>query len=301
MLKISAMEYEETAPLFGLYGDPIQALEPGFVHIEDVAVRSRALDWRIASHRHANLLQVLSIFDGSAKVQFDDHFRTLDSGSVIVIPPGVVHAFRFQPVTKGAVLTIADEMLREDGELAHIEALQQAPQVIAFEPSESQLDLLRHYLEAIANELKNPATGRHLMLGSLIRIVLTLLVRRLEETRLTVAAGIEDSKILTGFRRLVELHYASQWPVSRYAAALNTSISSLNRRCRRYVGLTAKSIIQNRVLMEAKRRLIYTREPVESVAFSLGFNDPAYFSRFFRKWERVPPGQYRRSAGQLRQ
>lgn len=292
--------HEEIAPLFGLYGEAIQVLEPGYVHIEDVAARSRALDWRIESHRHANLFQVLCIFDGESEVQFDDHVRSLTSGSVITIPLGVVHAFRFAPGTEGAVLTIVDEALREDVELAHFESLMRTPQLVTFERSSEHFQQLRHHLHAIAAEFEQASTGHSLMLTSLVRIVLTMLVRRLEETRLIVTAGRSDSEILKRFRKLLEQHYATQWSVARYASELNTSVSSLNRRCKRYVGLTAKSIIQNRVLMEAKRKLLYTREPVEQIAYSLGFSDPAYFSRFFSKWERVPPGEYRRSATILR-
>jgi AraC family transcriptional activator of pobA len=210
-----------------------------------------------------------------------------------------VHAFRFAPGTEGAVLTVADELLTVTGDLAHFELLMNMPQLIQFEHSGSLFRQLRVHLNAIAEEFTHPATGHSLMLTSLVKIVLTMLVRRIEVTRLNVTANSSDSEILRGFRRLLEQHYATPWSVARYAAKLNTSVSSLNRRCRRYVGLTAKSIIQNRVLLEAKRKLIYTREPVEHVAYSLGFNDPAYFSRFFSKCEGIPPGEYRRSATRL--
>ena len=289
------MNQDQPAPLFGLYGEAIQALEPGFVHIEDIEARSRALDWRIDSHRHANLFQVLCIFEGESEVRLDDHVHSLRNGSVITIPLGVVHAFRFAPGTEGAVLTIAEEILAESPEHSHFEPLMRAPQLIGFEPSDKQFRQLGDQLSAIAGELERASTGHNLMLISLVRIVLTILVRRLEETRLNVTAGRFTSEILREFRKLLEQHYATPWSVARYAEELNTSVSSLNRRCKRYVGFTAKSIIQNRVLLEAKRRLLYTREPVESVAWSLGFNDPAYFSRFFSKQEGIPPGEYRRS------
>ena len=84
-----------TVPLFGLYGESSGSPEPGFVHIEDVASRSRALDWRIEAHRHAHLFQVLSIHDGFSEVRFDDTVCSLTNGAVIAIPPGVVHSFRF--------------------------------------------------------------------------------------------------------------------------------------------------------------------------------------------------------------
>lgn len=290
------MNQPETAPLFGLYGESIQSLEPGYVHIEDVAARSRALDWRIASHRHANLFQVLSIFDGVSDVRFDDDVHTLNRGSVITIPLGVVHAFRFTPGTEGVVLTIADELLNSAGEVTYLGSLVRSPQLIGFEAASEEFLQLRTHMLAIAEEFRRPDTGHGVMLTSLVKIVLTMLVRRLEETRLAVSAGGTDSKILMGFRRLVEQNFTRQWSIDEYASALNTSVSSLNRRCRRYVGLTAKSIVQNRVLLEAKRRLIYTREPVEHIAWSLGFKDPAYFSRFFSRQEGTPPGQYRREA-----
>lgn len=289
------MTQEQPAPLFGLYGEAIQALAPGFVHIEDIEARSRALDWRIDSHRHANLFQVLCIFEGESRVQLDEHVRSLGSGSVIAIPLGVVHAFRFAPGTEGVVLTIAEEVLAESPGHSHFEPLMQAPQLMSFEPSDKQFRQLKDQLSVIAEELEQGSTGHSLMLISLVRIVLTILIRRLEDTRLDVTAGQSASEILRRFRKLLEQHYATPWSVARYAAELNTSVSSLNRRCKRYVGSTAKSIIQNRVLLEAKRRLLYTRAPVESVAWSLGFNDPAYFSRFFSKQAGVPPGEYRRS------
>ena len=290
------MKQDELAPLFGLYGEAIEAPTPGFVHIEDVAARSRALDWRIESHRHGNLFQVLCIFDGAAEVRFDDHVRALTDGSVITIPPGVVHAFLFTPGTEGVVLTAAEELLDATGEFAYLESVLQAPQLIRFDTGGELFAQLRSHLKFIAAEFDRPQTGHGVILTSLVKVALTIVARRVEETRLDLAAGGADSKILKGFRDLLERNYAKQWSIETYADALHTSVSSLNRRCKRYLGFTAKTILQNRILLAAKRRLIYTREPVEQIAYSLGYTDPAYFSRFFRKWEGVPPGKYRQNA-----
>ncbi len=288
-----------TVPLFGLYGESSGSPEPGFVHIEDVASRSRALDWRIEAHRHAHLFQVLSIHDGFSEVRFDDTVCSLTNGAVIAIPPGVVHSFRFAPGTEGVVLTIADAVLREVDAGRHLAAFIGAPELIELDPESALFSQLKEHLRQIKREFERPGTGHALMLSSLVKIVLTLLVRHWEETHLRLSGNRSDSEMLRSFQELLEDNYADQWPVQRYAAALNTSVSSLNRRCLRYVGMTAKSIVQDRVLVEAKRKLIYTREPVEHIAFSLGFRDPAYFSRFFKKSEGLPPGEYRRTTGSL--
>jgi AraC family transcriptional activator of pobA len=49
------------------------------------------------------------------------------------------------------------------------------------------------------------------------------------------------------------------------------------------------------VLLEAKRKLIYTQYPLDQIAYTLGFKDPAYFSRFFKKLEGVAPSVYRQT------
>ena len=60
--------------------------------------------------------------------------------------------------------------------------------------------------------------------------------------------------------------------------------------------MSAKGFIAQRILAEAKRRLIYTRQPLEEISYQLGFTDPAYFSREFSKAEGMPPGAYRLQA-----
>lgn len=290
------MRNATTVPLFGLYGESNLAPEPGFVHIEDVADRSRALDWRIDPHRHANLFQVLCIFEGFADVELDASRTQLGPNGVLTVPTGVIHAFRFDPGTEGAVLTIAETVMRETAGGTCLAPLMTAPQRIDFDRENALFRQICGHLNLIAHELRQPGIGHALMLGSLVRIVLTGLVRRLEEEQLHDGKFHSDSGLLRGFQRLLEENFARQWPVQRYAAALNTSVSSLSRRCRHYVGMTPKAIIRNRVLVEAKRKLIYTREPVEHVAYSLGFRDPAYFSRFFRKSEGMAPGEYRKSS-----
>jgi AraC family transcriptional activator of pobA len=296
------MRVDETnlgIPLFGLYGESSVGPEPEFVHIEDVAARSRKLDWRIEAHRHGNLFQILCVYDGRSDLLLDEDSYSLASGSVVTIPPRVVHAFRFEPGTKGVVLTVAETLFGDAGNRSsehRFEQLIESAQLIQFKCRSRLFRQLQSYLGLIAQEFRRPDAGHQVMLESLVKIVMTMLVRRLDETRLQKFANRSDSAMLMRFQTLVERHYSSQWPVHQYAAALNTSESSLNRRCKQYVGLTAKAIIQNRVIVEAKRKLIYTREPVDHVAYALGFKDPAYFSRFFKKLESVPPGEYRRSA-----
>ncbi len=283
-------------PDFGLYGEASASQDPGFVHIEDIAARSRAIGWLIKPHRHDNMLQILCVFDGGLEVQLDDENHTLSGGWAITIPPGVVHGFRFNPDTKGAVLSLAAAHFSDDTyhrSRQYFDELVGSARIIEFNKQSVLFDQLRHYLNMIVGEFQHAETGHQLMLEWLVRMVLMTLRRQSDQHQLETSNSQPGSMMLKRFRALVEHKYRQQWKVQQYAMALHTSVSSLNRVCNECVGITAKSIIQNRVLIEAKRKLIYTQYPVDQIAYTLGFKDPAYFSRYFKKLEGLPPSAYR--------
>ena len=93
---------------------------------------------------------------------------------------------------------------------------------------------------------------------------------------------------------MVELHYRDSWPVARYADALGvtptsrTPIASARRAAARARSSTSGWV------REACTRLQQLDLPVEQIGYGLGFRDPAYFNRFFRKYRGASPGNYRR-------
>ena len=72
------------------------------------------------------------------------------------------------------------------------------------------------------------------------------------------------------------------------------SESRLNRLCRAAAGKSALEVVQDRLTLEARRRLIHVAGPVSSLAYELGFDDPAYFWRFFKRRTGMTPREFRR-------
>jgi len=289
---------KDSIPHFGLYGESVVNQDPGFVHIEDIASRSKDIGWLIKPHRHDNLLQFLCMFDGQLELQVDEQHHSLSGSWVIAVPPGVVHGFRFRPDTKGAVLTLAEPLLTEERfqqSRHYFEELISSPHTIKFQRQSVLFDQFRQYLNLISREFQQSQTGHKHMLEWLVGMFLIALKRQFDQQRLQASISQPSNNMLKGFRTLLEDKYQKQWKVQQYAAALHTSVSSLNRLCKESVGITAKSVIQNRVLIEVKRKLIYTQVPLDHIAYNLGFKDPAYFSRFFKKLEGVPPSNYRKA------
>ena len=96
---------------------------------------------------------------------------------------------------------------------------------------------------------------------------------------------------------LVDAHHKSSWNVADYADALGITPSHLNAVCRRTAGKPALSIVHARLLLAARRELVYTEKNIAGIAHHLGFADPSYFTRFFKRETGMTPGAFRRRSG----
>jgi AraC family transcriptional activator of pobA len=94
----------------------------------------------------------------------------------------------------------------------------------------------------------------------------------------------------------VERDFSRRHRVADYAAELGVSPGHLNVLCRSGLRRTAGAVIRLRLTLEAKRLLAFGDLTAAQIAERLGFDDPAYFSRFFRRETGMPPTLFRRSS-----
>ena len=85
------------------------------------------------------------------------------------------------------------------------------------------------------------------------------------------------------FKLMVETHLTEQPSVNAIAEKLALTTNSLYRIVKEYSGVSPKDFFTNRLMIEAQRKLLYSPLSVKELAYELGFNDPDYFSRFFKK------------------
>lgn len=95
------------------------------------------------------------------------------------------------------------------------------------------------------------------------------------------------------FNYLVEMHFRAKHSVSQYAELLNKSPKSLTNLFSQSGQKNPLQLIQDRILLEARRQLLYTDKIVKEIAYELGFDDIQTFSRFFKTKEGVSPREYR--------
>ena len=284
-------------PFYQLYGDAFQNTEPGFVHLEDIAARSGELDWEIAPHRHKQLTQFICVLNNSFQLMLDDNHHKPSGNQLIIIPPGVVHGFRFNANTEGYVLTVHSSLLenyqQQSVESKHYPWLW-SPTILAL-TDQRYLQQFLTLLQLLAAEITSHSSDSKLATENLLALLLISIRRQQHWQRLQSHELSRESRVLIRFRDLLDEHYRQQLGVKAYADKLHISTSTLNRICQQLLQCTPKALIQQRLLSEIKRRLIYTRQSLEEIAANLGFADLAYFCRFFKQHTGVTAGDFRKT------
>ncbi len=152
-------------------------------------------------------------------------------------------------------------------------------------------------IQALEHEFEEPNSLFMPICGWLACCALSLLAHEALGDPVIESRGGTGLASLRQFRTLIEARYLEHWPAQRFAQELGISETSLNRLCRRLVGTTAFDLIQQRLALEARRKLVYSTNSVRSIAAELGFKDAAYFCRFFRRRSGASPHDFRRRHG----
>lgn len=107
--------------------------------------------------------------------------------------------------------------------------------------------------------------------------------------------------LLLKYRMLVEKQYTATRLVQKYAGQLGVSANYLNVLVRKYLGKSALNLINERVILEIKRRLLRTEKGVSEIAYDLGFDELSYFSRFFKRHTGTTPIAFREKMNEMYQ
>jgi AraC family transcriptional activator of pobA len=285
-------------PTFALYGERATQSEAiDALHVEDIPSRSRKYLWRIQQHRHIGLCQCVYVSVGPVTLELEGSRGAWRGPAAFIIPAGTVHGFEFAADCQGYVLTLdLDRLLSTAGGArpAALAALFSAPRTLDLTHQAPLAARAAGMFGSLLREFRQPDSPASPVAGWLACSALWMLAGAAGDS---ARGGLEESRDLERVRRfksLLESHLLQHWPVERYARRLALSESSLNRSCRSATGLSAFDLIQQRLSLEARRRLIYVAGPVSAIAAELGYHDPAYFSRFFRRHNGMSPAAFRR-------
>ncbi len=283
-------------PNYAMYGDNAPAGGSNMFNFEWIPERSSLYGWEIDPHEHQSLFQILYMTQGRGHALLDDVRRPLRAPALVVVPAGRVHGFEFNPQVNGVVVTAAQKPLEAMVKIVMPELLHTLRKPLAIDLQEQgryTAALMPLYL-SIEREWRLAAVGQVAAGLSLITALLVQ-VARLSETLEPAAwpALSRQALQLERFRSLIDEHMRHRWTVAQYAGQLGISAGQLSRLTRASLGKSGIDLINERVLVEAQRELIYTNGSIKQIADGLGFEDESYFGRFFRKHMGVSPQAYR--------
>ncbi len=250
---------------------------------------------RHVPHRH-DFYQLICLTEGSGQLQCDLKAWPFEAGTLFFAAPGRLHCWQPETPARGIALGFTNEFLCADsdqptvlGRFAYLHETEKP--LLALSGSERAE--MTNLFTTLLNEAAQNEPGRDDVVRAYIMIVLAKTRRWLVRQTGAISEARTTKSLSLRFRHALEEHFPRLLKVSDYATLLHTSRTQLNQDLRLHTGLTASEHIHDRVLLEAKRLLLYSNATVSEVAYELRFQDPSYFCRFFRQRAGQSPGEYR--------
>ena len=277
-------------PIRGIrYRNPVW---PG-LHLEAVPLGTlldRGPEARFRSPRRPDFHHFLLCTAGAGHHTVDFQCWELSPGQVIHVAPGQVHAFGCEPGLEGVLLMFAPEALPREPSGCGT----RLPPWLQVEPEDRAWvqvafgELLAEYERTDGGPVSLRAL-QHLLAALVLR--LGRLAARQEARVPPVPPG--QAELFHLFEAEVERHFRQTRTVSEYARRLGYAERTLARAAQAVAGSSPKSLIDGRVLLEAKRLLVHTGLGVGQIAAYLGFSEPTNFTKFFRRGTRLSPEGFR--------
>jgi AraC family transcriptional activator of pobA len=279
-------------PFFYIYGEAPREIDPRFVHVERVRERDAIHGGHVRPHRHAHLYQLSFWTTGGGHYTLDGNTVPLPAQALTLIPPGTIHGFDLSPEADAIVVSISDDFRAEclDGADARLAELLRHPTLLPIEGEPAE-KLARLFAD-IEQEYHFPTWAQADAISASLRLVLILAARLAAPAGSAIGAG-GQSDLLARFLALVDAHFRERWTIARYVETLGVTPYLLNRATRSALGMAATAVVRERGIREAKRLLLYTMLTIAEVAFALGHDDPAHFSRAFRAHSGMTPAAWR--------
>lgn len=277
------------------YGSRIKSSDFHFAPLEDM---KSTLPY---PHRHA-FYHIVWVVSGSGHHIIDSVRYEVRPNTLFFMGPGQIHDFALSDDTVGHAISFSSEFFAFKVQNRHSQTdipvydFDRIPNAVYM--SDAQAHDLQRVLDGIVEEYETEAAGYEDAIWAYLRVLLIKSARIGGDV--TEDANSSRSVLLSRrFRSLLEKHFGTMQDTADYARLLNVTERALNDATRHALGSTAAKLIRERVMLEAKRLLLHSEVNVAEIASQLAFDDPAYFSRCFRKHTGRSPIDFRRSLEKL--
>ncbi len=251
--------------------------------------------------QRVEFFMLMAVTRGPARHTIDFEPLELRAGDWLFLRPGQMQRFDFSRAWEGWVLVFVPDFLPPAQRKQPEPLYRLAGQLDEF-PAAIRLASSEHRRCCAFVAQIGADASLHADRGDLIDLMLYQLCSLLARLRLRGIAGggrkwasSADALRVTRLRKLVDENYRNRHAQAWYAAKLACSGKTLARAVRALAGTTLKAMVDERLALEAKRLLSYSREPVKAIADGLGFDEPGNFAKFFRRRTGCTPTRFRQT------
>lgn len=248
-----------------------------------------------APHKH-DFYVTLIFTKGTGKHEIDFETYDIKPGSMFFLKPGQIHNWTLSEDISGYIFFHTVSFFEKDFTRNHIQSFpffyyDQASPVLYVK--EEKINYITALFTAMLEESKTIEifkAEKILTLIHLVYIECSRLIMGKEQKQETTKNSY--TRQFKDFQQFVENHYKTEKSATFYADKLNISPKHLNRICQNVIGKTTTEYVTERVLLEAKREIIYQKKSLAEIAYDLGYEDYAYFSRIFKKHFNENPSEF---------
>ena len=246
---------------------------------------------RIIEHPHKHDFYVLLLVEKGRGVHtIDFESFQIRQRQIHILLPEQVHQWNLGKTTNALQLMISKEIFSVIHATANLKTLLfQSEPVLSL--SRKEFEEIRHEFDCIQQELLVVQPDWP-VLHARVNLLIQLICRVAQINRYGLRLQ-PMNPIVANFQWLLDGNHLTEKTVAYYADKLLISPNYLNILCRRQLNCSAQELIHNRVLLEAKRLMHTSEKSIKEIAYTLGFNDPAYFSNFFKSKTGLTPRQFR--------
>ncbi len=290
------MGKKEGLPLYLLDNVEEKGLQFELLTIEELL--SSSGDHPFEAHAHG-FYQILWFKDSSGIHSVDFKEYPVTDNSVFFLSPDQIHFFDRQHAQKGFVMQFNESFLSDEGSSENVflkynvfNAFDAVPYFLL--PANATGRLV-NMIDSMKAESANANLFAHRdYLKYLVKLFL-IEIQRVGQRGAGTPLCINNAanRLFIRFRQTLEHHYRQKHTVKEYAGCLNVSVKTLTNSVGASSCSTPLKMINDRIILEAKRQLCYTDLKIKEIAFRLGFDAPSYFVKFFKRQAGVLPAEFR--------
>ncbi|MEM1323462.1 MAG: helix-turn-helix domain-containing protein [Bacteroidota bacterium] len=243
-----------------------------------------------ATHRH-DFFFLLTIERGSGWHHIDFEPYRIAAHSVFLLRPGQVHSLLLAVQSEGYILKFSSDFFQHH-QTDFLQLLKQLSRRTLFQLREEPYEKLNAILQLLSKEFQQKKEHYSQLLEVYLYALLVELSRNTPPAEYESASQYQLEQ-LHQLSELVATHLYDCKKVADYTGMMNLSAYQLNKITKTALGKTCSELINEQIVLEAKRHLLATSDQIKAIASHLGFEDVSYFARFFKKHVGVSPMAFR--------